>query len=318
MIAYANRLVAVTGSRGFIGCELTRALLQAGARPLLVNRRPHPPAPGARTLVADLREPGPWDEIVRADIVFHLAGNTSANAAAADPAESFRSTMLPITHLIAAAQDCRRSPRIVYASTATVYGLTAHLPVSEVVPPNPITVYDLHKWSAEQLLAQASSDGILDGVSLRLPNVYGPSAGASSADDRGVLNSIAKRALQGTDLSLYGSGGCLRDYVYIDDVVAAFLAAGAATGLTARTFNVASGRGVPVRDAFHMVVERAAMLTGVRSRVREVPWPADADPIELRSFAGDITRMTAATGWAPRISLEDGIDRLLGTASRQA
>lgn len=318
MNTYQDRHVAVTGSRGFIGRELTRALLEAGARPLLVNRRPHPPAEGTRILTADLREPGAWDAIARADVVFHLAGNTSARVAGADPAESFRSTVLPIAHLIAAAQARRRSPRVVYASTETVYGLTTRLPVSEAEPPNPITVYDHHKWSAEQLLAQASLDGILDAVSLRLPNVYGPSAGASSADDRGVLNSIARRALQGAELSLYGSGRYLRDYVYIDDVVAAFLVAGATPALTARTFNVGSGRGVQVRDAFYLVAERAAARTGRRSRVREVPWPGDADPIELRNFEGDISRLTAATGWVPRISLEDGIDRLLGTAAPAA
>lgn len=309
---YETRTVAVTGCSGFIGRALTAALSGTGARLLLVSRRAPAPFRGADVLTADLREPGGWHEIARrADIVFHLAGNTSVYAAAADPAESFRATLLPVAHLIAAAQDAGRTPRVVYASTETVYGLPSRLPVGEDVQPAPVTVYDRHKWWAEQLLEQASTQGELCGVSLRLPTVYGPSAGMSTADDRGVLNKVARLALLGADLPLYGEGSYLRDFVYIDDVVAAFLMAGTQPDITGLALNVGSGQGVTVRDAFRMVADRARQLAGSTSRVQSVPWPDDADAIEFRNYVADVRRIASACGWTPRVSLAEGVDRLL-------
>lgn len=315
--AYLNRTVAVTGSHGYIGSGLTEALRHTPARLLMVSRRPIQAVPGAEVLTADLREASSWREIVgRSDVIVHLAGNTSVYAGAADPAGCFNSTVLPIAHLIAAARDLRRTPRIVFASTVTVYGLTERLPVAEDRAPRPVTIYDLHKWFAEQQLTLASRHGILEGVSLRLPNVYGPSAGFSATDNRGVLNAIAGRALCGSEVLLYGDGRYLRDYVYIEDVVRAFLIAGSQPGIAGHTFNVASGTGVTIRDAFHLVVDRAARVTGTRSRIRAVPWPDEADPIERRNFVADITRISTACGWTPRVALAEGVDRLIGSLIR--
>jgi nucleoside-diphosphate-sugar epimerase len=246
----------------------------------------------------------------RADVVFHLAGNTSAYAAAADPAASLESTVLPVTHLIAAAAS-RPGRRVVYASTATVYGMPRDLPVAEDTPTNPVTVYDLHKLCAEQHLALASRRGLLEGVSLRLSNVYGPSPGGSSADDRGVLNRAARLALQGEPLRLYGGGNYVRDYVYIDDVIAAFLAAGLHAGIAGMAFNVASGVGTTIRAAFHAVADMTEEVTGRRNAIEDVPWPPGADPIECRDFTADIRALAAACAWRPAVALNDGLGRLV-------
>ena len=309
---YEDKTVAVTGGRGYLGSALSQALRNTPARVLLVSRGGLVPLPGAESFEADIRTEECWREIVhRADIVFHLAGNTSVHAAAADPAESLRSTVLPLTHLAAAARAARQAPRVVYASTATVYGLTDTLPVAEETEPKPVTTYDLHKLFAEKQLELASDQGILGGISLRLANVYGPSSRPSSADDRGVLNQIATLALGGSDLPLYGDGHYLRDYVYIDDVVRAFLMAGVQDRMVGRSFNVGSGSGITVRDAFHLVAERAAKTAGKRSQVREIPWPEGTDQIEFRNFTAAIDRISSACGWSPTVSLIEGVDRLI-------
>ena len=310
---YEGQTIAVTGGRGYVGSALIEALRHTPARVLLVTRGSPETPSGVEVLTADVRTQGCWRDIVqRADVIFHLAGNTSVYAAARDPADSLGTTALPLTHLVAAAQ---RAPRVVYASTATVYGLTDTLPVSEQTEPSPTTAYDMHKLFGERLLKLASTQGVLQGVSLRLGAVYGPSAGASSAAERGVLNRMTRVALQGCDLPLYGDGNYLREFVYIDDVVRAFLLTGAAPGVVGDTFNVASGRGITVRDAFHLVATRVEQATGREISVREVPWPHEASPIEFRHFEADISRISAACGWTPTVSLSDGIDRLI-TADR--
>jgi len=313
---YGNKTVAVTGASGYIASVLIDALQKTPAHILRISRRDLHPISGAESLKGDIRSNDCWEEIVsKADVIFHLAGNTSVYATAKDPAGSLNSTVLPITHLVAAAQASGRRPRVVFASTATVYGLTDRLPVDEDAPTAPITKYDLHKLLAEQQLGLASDQGILEGVSLRLANAYGPSSSTSSADDRGILNKITRMALQGANLQLYGDGNYLRDYVFVDDVAQAFMAAGVGEKVVGRSFNVGSGKGITVRDAFHLVAARAERVTGKRVGIEYAPWPEGADPIEFRNFVADVNSLFCALGWQPKVSLEAGIDRMIDSFS---
>ena len=307
-----GKTVAITGASGYIGSALVDRLMESTLDILRVSRQELAPRADVRTIKADIRTLDCWLEIVeQADVVFHLAGNTSVYTAAINPAESLSSTLLPVTHLVRAAQELGRQPRVVFASTATVFGLTAQLPVAETVEPKPITVYDLHKLFAEQQLALATQQGVLCGVSLRLANVYGSSSSVSSADDRGILNRVTAMALQGKDLIVYGDGNYLRDYVYIDDVVRAFMVAGLREGVCGGLFNVATGDSVSVREAFHLVVQRVANVTGNRVHIQNVPWPEGANPIELRNYTADIKCSVDDLGWRPKISLKSGIDCMI-------
>lgn len=285
---YQGKTVAVTGAAGYLGAALTRELSTFPVQLLLVSRRPVAPVARAEMLTTDVRDKTCWQEIVRrADVVFHLAGNTSTYAAARCPADSLNSTVLPLEYLLMAAQEARRAPRVVYASTARVYGFVSTLPAAEDSNAEPVTPFGLHNLFAEQRLGLASSQGMLEGVSLRLGSVYGPSPCGGAADARNVLNKMAGLAVRGADLPLYGNGDYLRDYVYIDDVARAFLMAGTEPGMAGRPFNVATGLGVTVRDAFHLIAERAERATGRRSRVCEAPWPDDEASTECRSFTAN-------------------------------
>ena len=314
---YEGKTVAVTGAAGYLGSALTEGLAKVPVQRLLVSRRPAAPVPGAEVLTADVRHKSCWQEIVRrADVVFHAAGNASPHVAATEPADSLNSTLLPLAHLLSAAQEAKRTTRVVYASSARVYGFIETLPVPEDRDVTPVTAFGLHNLFAEQFLALASAQGLLEGISLRLANVYGPSPSGSTSDARSVPNKMARLAVQGADLPLYGDGDYLRDYVYIDDVVRAFLIAGAEPGMTGQSFNVGSGRGITLRDVFYLVAKRAEQATGRRSRVCEVPWPDDEAPIEARPFTADIQRISSACGWTPTVSFTDGIDRLIASVMR--
>lgn len=314
---YAGKAVAITGASGYVAGAILAELGSHPRKILRASRKPLPPMDGTEVLHADIREAGSWDGLVsRADVIFHLASNTSIYAAAEDPAGSLLSTVLPLAHLVQAARRCGRQPVVVLAGTATQYGLVATWPVSEDTTMNPVTIYDLHKCQAEAQLLLGTGQGVVRGVALRLANVYGPSAGACSASERGVINKVAHLALQGKPLSVYGGGEYVRDYVHVQDVARAFLAAGSAPTAIGRAFNVASGAGIQVRDAFHCVAEAATRLTGRRVAVQDVPWPAGMDAIERRNFVGSITALREATGWRPDRTLTEGIEQMLAHFQR--
>lgn len=309
---YAGLTVAVTGSSGYLAAALLDQLPATVATIIPVSRSSGGSGQGRAPLMADVRTRECWDRLVaRADVIFHLAGNTSVYEAGQDPDASARSTVLPITHLAMAARQAKRRPRVVYASTATVYGLTDTLPVGEDVDPKPITIYDRHKLTAEKHLERASQEHVVDGISLRLSNVYGPSPRTPSAADRGILNRVTRLALEGRALCLYGGGHYLRDYVYVGDAVRAFLAVAVQPGLNSGTFNVGSGVGVTIRDAFQVVATEVEKARGTRIDVRDAPWPDEADPIEFRQFTANIDRIGSACGWAPEVALVDGVNHLI-------
>jgi UDP-glucose 4-epimerase len=245
------------------------------------------------------------------DVIIHLAAQTSSYAAAEDPLADEAVNVRPVIALL---EHCRRQsvqPFVVLASTVTITGIPAGLPVTDDTPPAPLTVYDLHKWMAEEYLKLAIRLGHARGTSLRLANVYGPGP-RSSSGDRGVVNTMIRRALAGEAITTYGDGNWLRDYVYIDDVTAAFAAAVERPDMVnARHWIIATGEGETVGDAFRLVADRVAVRTGRRPPMRKVDPPAWLSPIEERHFIGDSSGFTAATGWRAEVKLAEGIDQTI-------
>ncbi len=307
-----NKTVVVTGASGYIGAELTNALLNQGCKLIRVSRKNLPLLNGANSITGDIRDAKIWSTIVtQADIIYHLAGNTSVYEAEKYPVYSLNSTLLPINHLIEACSYLKRVPRVVYASTATVYGLTKKVPVNESRRANPITIYDIHKIFAEQQIKMATLQNLIKGVCLRLSNVYGPSKGLNSASERGVLNKISSMALRDNKLLIYGHGNYIRDYVYISDVIRAFLLAGVCDKVCGGSFNIASGIGTTVRQAFQIIADEVEAITGYPVEMKHSSWPIGSNPIEYRNFIADIKKYSTLTGWSPAIDFKKGVSQLI-------
>jgi len=307
-----GKKVIVTGSDGYIGSALSIRLVECLAEVIRVSSRYLPPKEGMTDIRADINTYDFWESIVeQADIVFHLAGNTSIYEANRKYTESLDSTVYPLQHLDFALRRVKRKPRVIFASTATIYGISDVRIISEVHDVNPITEYDIHKFFAEQQLAMSTRNGVLEGVSLRLANVYGVSSTESSKKSRGIFNAVIKQALKGESVLLYGGGNYIRDYVYIDDVVSAFLYAATTKNIKGGVFNIANGIGYTVRDAFNMVVDKIEKVTDNKVCIKNAPWPDGASRIDRRNFVASIQKFTENTGWRPHVNLDEGIQRLI-------
>ena len=311
--SYAGKRILVTGGGGYIGSRLVRRLGTVPCRLSVLARKPgsvdaESPHASLRIVHGDIREKGIWNTLLKdTDYVFHLAAQTSVRVAAEDPERDYASNVAPVAHIIETARRLGCAPCILLAGTATQVGLTESLPVSEREPDHPVTVYDRNKLLAQRRLQQYAGDTEGTAVTLRLANVYGPGP-RSSSPDRGVVNRMVQAALRGEDLVLFDGGRFVRDYVYIDDVVRAFLMAGLRKiEASGKYYLVGSGQGATVRDMAMIIRGAVRDATGHSVGLVDRPFPGEPSPIDRRNFVADITRIRTDIGWQPAFSLEDGI-----------
>ncbi len=316
--SFHNKNILITGGAGYIATNLIAQLCEIDCHIIRVDQPgiQFTPFIGKFTfhdIEADIRENTIWDKLLDdIDIVFYFAAQTSVYVAEQDPIKDLATNVMPMLSLLEACRKKKINPIILFSGTATEAGLTECLPVNENCPDHPITVYDIHKLMAENYLKYYTRIGIIRGVVLRLANVYGPGPKSSSAD-RGVLNMMIRKALQGKTLTVYGDGDYFRDYIYIEDVVRAFKNAVENIDTTAgKHFVIGSGEGYTILQAISLVAERTAIKTGNRVPVVKIDPPSLLSPIEFRNFVADTNQYTKSTGWKAQYSLMEGIDATIG------
>ncbi|MCX7634451.1 MAG: NAD-dependent epimerase/dehydratase family protein [Syntrophales bacterium] len=315
-IAEGKRVV-ITGGAGYLASNIVSLIKDQHC---FVTRFDRPgvvfsPVEGkceVQDIHGDVRDDNVWSTLLaEADVVFHLAGQTSVYRAEENPLEDLEINVRPVVAMAAAARVLRRRPIVIFSGTVTQVGLTERLPVDESHPDDPITVYDLHKGMAEKHLRHFARTDVLHACTLRLSNLYGPGP-RSSRPDRGVLNGMIKRALRNEPLTLFTPGHYLRDYLYVEDAARAFIAAWEhIENLNGDYFVIGSGVGYSLKEAFTMIIDRAAAVVGHRALLVMTPPPDSLHPIEKRNFIANATRFMKRTGWKAEVSLEAGIDRTI-------
>jgi UDP-glucose 4-epimerase len=271
----------VTGMGGFIGGHLARALASRGE---------------VAPFKGDLRDPAGFAAIPRADVVFHLAAQSSPPESVRDPAGTWAVNATGTLHLLEWARR-ERVGRVVLVSTAHVYGPTRYSPVDEKHPTAPVTPYGASKLAAEALARAYGASYGLECVVVRPFNVYGPGQG------RGFLvPDVLGQIHEGSSLVL-GNPAPVRDFTFVDDAVDLLVRAGTAKDAAGGVFNLGSGVGHSVDE-----VARTAL------RVAGSPLEPRYDPSRFRAgetkeLVVDNRHARETLGWAPRIGLEDGLRR---------
>ncbi|MFT4579044.1 MAG: UDP-glucose 4-epimerase [Nitrospinales bacterium] len=311
-----GKCVLVTGASGYLASNLAKSLQDIPCTLRRLTRKPTLPVLNGQAIVEDIQgeitEASVWRQAMQGvDIVFHFAGQTSVYVADEDPDIDYRANVLPMLHMLENCKNMGGQTDIIFAGTSTQVGLPETLPVDEMFQDKPITIYDLHKCMAENYLKFYARMGVVRGVTLRLTNVYGPGP-RSSSDDRGFLNTMVRRAISGQSLTLYGEGEYVRDYIYVDDVLSAFLLASKKMALLNQShFVLGSGEGHSISEALHRIADRTTLKTGERISVKSIDPPKAMSPIEERCFVADSESFSSITGWESEISLSEGIDRTL-------
>ncbi len=313
---YRDTPVLVTGGMGFIGSTLARRLVALGARVTVLDNL-NPGQGGNSTnldgvqkaieiLIGDQADAELVGGLVRGQaVVFNLCGRGAHADSMRDPFGDLYANGTAQLTLLEAVRQHNPNARVVFAGTRSQYGRTVRLPVSEDHPQVPVDINGAHKVAAERYhLIYHAAHGIR-ACSLRLTNIYGPRQ-LMAHGRQGFMNWFMRRAMDGEEILVYGDGAQLRDLLYVDDAVEAFLLAGLEPAADGRAFNIASGEGVSVRR----LAEATAAAAG-RGSVRMVEYPTDQRPIEVGDYVANITAARHTLGWEPRVPLEDGLSRTI-------
>ncbi len=296
--------VLVTGSSGFVGRHLARRLLARGDEVHGLDVAP-PPADLATNIAhhaVDLREGEAVARVVAEvapEVIYHLGARSSVALSMREPAEDLATNVLGTLQLALAAAEAGVGRLVFTSSGGTVYGPEAPVPASETAPLQPQSVYGASKAAAELYLGVVAQTTPLDVSILRPANIYGPEQDPQG--EAGVVAIFAQRMLAGAPVTIFGDGSQTRDYLYIDDALDALLTAAAAP--RPATCNVGTG----VETSTGRIFELLAALTGYE---RE-PVRAEQRPGDVARVAVDPARARELWGWAPLVTLEDGLARTI-------
>lgn len=301
----------VTGGAGFIGSTLVDRLLAEGHEVTVVDDLSR----GRVENLATAREAGPRFEFVemsvtdpaveevllrsRPEVVFHLAAQIDVRLSVEDPVHDARVNVVGTVRL---AEAARRAGvrRIVFTSSGgSIYGPVTELPVSEARPVDPLSPYAAGKIAGEIYLEMYSRLYGLEWAGVAPANVYGPRQDPHG--EAGVVAIFSQRLLAGAPTRVFGDGGNTRDYVYVDDVVEAFVRAATVPEAAGLRFNVGTGVETSDRQLHSLVAEAAG---------------APDDPEYAPARLGDVARSalesgraTEVLGWSPRVGIADGVAR---------
>jgi UDP-glucose 4-epimerase len=302
--------VLVTGGAGFIGSHLATRLLSLGHRVIVIDneatgRREDVPA-GAELVRGDVSRIADLEPLFAGglDAVLHVAGQVSLIRSFTNPVVDLRTNVegtLNVLRLCLA----YKVPRLLYASSMTVYGRDGALPTPEDTPCAPISYYGITKYAAERYVHTTAERSDLEFdlhvTSFRMYNVYGPRQ-ALDNPYQGVLGIFLGNLLRDEPITIFGDGHQSRDFIYIDDVVDAWVGALDNAASYGQVINLGSGRQLSINAL-------ADYVLGAFGHSRD-DWPvrhASARPGEQRQVEAEVVRARAVLGWKPRVAFEAGL-----------
>ncbi len=302
--------IVVTGAAGFIGSSLARRLLDHGHdvsgvdsltsyySPVLKRENlARLVDPAFRFVESDLAL-APLDAIVRdAEVVVHLAGHPGVRSSWGQGVDEYlRDNVLATQRLLEALVQSGSTARIIYGSSSSVYGTAVEYPTSEQSALHPYSPYGATKLTGEHLVGAYVANFGLSAVCLRFFSVYGPGQRPDMAFQR-----FLTAATTGAPITLFGSGGQMRDFTYIDDVLDGIEAVVGHPESLPPVMNLAGGSTVSMAEAITVIEEICGTELAVERRATA--------PGDVQLTKGDSTLARETLGWVPKVSFRDGLSR---------
>ncbi len=301
---FHGRRVLVVGADGFLGCNCVLMLRRLGAEISIISRRAKPRMVDVVDHVfrGDLLDEALLAEAVAGqDVVCNFAGVSSAIDSNQSPETSLLGMCLPSLRLFNACASLDPPPRVIYASSRLVYGTPVYLPVDEVHPVTPQSMYAVHKLTLEHTLAVLHQTRGLPYMSFRISNPYGPYQ-RPGVSHYGVINHFIRLASRHEPIRIFGDGRQRRDYIYVEDAIAIMLAVAEKEETAGEIYNLGGKDDMAIVDAARTIAGQAD-----GSPVELVPWPDDYRSVETGNYCTDLSKLEACLGPLEMTDFADGV-----------
>ncbi len=299
-----GKRILVTGGAGFIGSHLCKKLSSISSKLTIydnlssgkVENVKH--LPKVHFVKADILDFKKLQSQEKTDLIYHLAAQVVVPYSMENPIEDFETNARGTLNVLEKAR--KDDARVVFASSAAVYGNTTQLPTPETHGFSPDSCYGLSKVVGEQYCNMYSKQYDLDVTIVRFANVYGPKCHGVIHD---FLDKISKNPEQ---LEIIGSGMQSRDFVHIYDVVDALLLSATSDAAIGETFNIGFGKTTTIIDLAKIILGILGLSKKTIIKPTNIPWQGD-----IKTIWFDISKVKKTLKWTPRISLEDTLKELI-------
>ena len=291
-----NLRVLVTGSSGFIGSNLIPRLENLGAKVEKFTKTSRCDILNERLVISTVKK--------KYDVIYHLAGFSGGEESNRNIEKTFQINTLATLNLINAVADYSHETKLILSSSRLEYGTPIYLPVDESHPTVPTSAYGLSKLAATQIALAYNRTKNLKVTIFRTSNVYGPHKDIKF-QGYNVINHFIDQAKKGRVLRIFGDGRQERDYIYVDDLIEAFLLS-LSQKAEGKIYNLGYGQNIQFKDMAILIVK----IVG-KGRVIFESWPKNYKQVETGSYISDISKIQKDLGFTPKVGFELGITKTI-------
>jgi UDP-glucose 4-epimerase len=316
---YSDRLkslkgskILITGGAGMIGSTIALSAVSHGAQVTILDALL--PLYGGNLfnlknikdditfIKGDIRDTKLVKKLVKdQDVIFDMAAQVSYIDSAKDPYLDLDINCFGHLNILEACRYNNPGVKIIFPSSRFVYGTIEYSPVDEDHPFNCLSIYGIHKLAVEKYLVFYHQYYGMDTIIFRIANPYGPRQQMKHSK-YGIVNWFIRTALEGKDLTIFGEGSQMRDYIYVKDLAQAMLLAAVDEELKHEIFNIGSGKSI----SFRTMVETVARIIN-KGKVAFLPWPDDYAFAESGDYLSNISKIKQRLRWEPRTDFEAGV-----------
>ena len=311
---FEGKNVLITGGAGFIGSSLAHVLVGFGANVTVLDAML--PLYGGNEfnlegirdkvefVVGDIRDAELVGRLVTGkDLVYNFAAQVSYIDSKEQPFLDLDINAKGMMTVLEAIRTYASGAKFYFASSRMVYGKITTTPVAETHPTDPLSLYGIHKLLGEKYCAYYYHTFGINALSVRIPNPYGPRQQMKHSK-YSIVGWFMRQAMENNTITIFGDGSQERDYLYIDDIVEAFLRL-SVQGKPGESYHV----GTDERVTFGQMVDSVLDCVGTGKK-EYVPWPDTHEKNETGNYVAVTTTIIEATAWKPSVTLLEGIEKM--------
>lgn len=289
-----GKKILITGSSGFIGKCLTAELTRQKA---IVDQFDI-------NIQLDITDNKKLSQFVKNKYfaIYHLAGFSGSSASNSETKKTVDVNLIATANLIELIVKNSPNTKLIVSGSRLEYGTPKYLPVDENHPANPSSTYGISKLAATQLALIYAKTSSLRTTIFRTSNVYGPHP-QTKFKGFNVINHFIDLARKNKELIIFGNGEQVRDYIFIDDLVRAFILA-LQTKADGQIYNLGFGLPIKFKDMAQIIVK-----TVKKGKLKYTPWPDDYKSVETGDYVSDINKISTQLNFRPKVDFKEGIKK---------